>query len=79
MVNQSPSFVSVGNEFILYYLQRLKQYKEENPEMSVDCLVFVAHNGRAFNVPYLFKAMKSHNIKWPDAFDKEVIYWICLN
>ena len=52
MVRSESSFSVVGNDFIKFILEKVSEYENDNNKQILD-IVFVAHNGRTFDVPFL--------------------------
>jgi DNA polymerase III alpha subunit (gram-positive type) len=64
-VQSFPSFKEVGTDFVKYIIENMKQW-EKNHFLSCDCIVFVAHNGKIFDVPFLFQHFTRYEV---DDFD----------
>ena len=56
-VAQSSSFKDVGVDFIRWIIQKKNDWEEDNGD--IEHIVFVAQNGRRFNLPFLFYHLKS--------------------
>jgi DNA polymerase III epsilon subunit-like protein len=61
-VKSFPTFHTVGTDFVRFIVEN-KSLWEETHFLSCDSIVFVAHNGKRFDVPFLFNHMKRHQVE----------------
>ena len=52
MVRGESEFDVIGKDFITFLLEKISEYENVNNKQILD-IVFVAHNGRTFDVPFL--------------------------
>jgi DNA polymerase III alpha subunit (gram-positive type) len=57
-----PTFQTVGGDFVKFVLENKKLW-EETHFLSCNSVVFVAHKGTSFDVPFLFQHMKRYNVE----------------
>ncbi len=65
MVNNKPAFNVIGNDWVKHNVNILRDYEKEKG-WEVENVIFVAHNGRRFDVPFLLHQMKAFNVSWPN-------------
>jgi DNA polymerase III epsilon subunit-like protein len=62
MVAGAPPFRWVINEFF-EFVQGLCSNFSSTTSTSIEKVVFVAHNGRVFDVPFLLRSLEKHNLR----------------
>lgn len=65
-VKSFPTFHTVGKDFATFINENKKLW-EETHFLTCQCIVFVAHNGKRFDVPFLFHHMSRYKVT---EFDK---------
>ena len=61
MVLNEKGFEVVGKDFVKFLLEKITEYETDNKKQILD-IVFVAHNGRVFDVPFLMKHLLQYNV-----------------
>jgi DNA polymerase III epsilon subunit-like protein len=64
MVQDKQQFDVFGIDFFKFIVQQVNEY-ENDTEHIVTNYIFVAHNGRIFDVPFLFACIQWYNIPIP--------------
>ena len=72
MVRNKELFNVVCQDFIKHNINIINDYEQETKTV-LENIVLVAHNGRRFDVPFLFYHMNKNNLYWPDEI-KEKLY-----
>ncbi len=62
-----PGFVDVVTDFFKFIKSKIRQYEEERSAeqgepFSIERIVFVAHNGTTFDIPFLFNKIKTSGL-----------------
>jgi DNA polymerase III epsilon subunit-like protein len=61
MVKAKQQFDVVGIDFFKFIVQKVHEY-ENDKERIVTNYIFVAHNGRIFDVPFLFACIQRYAV-----------------
>jgi DNA polymerase III subunit alpha, Gram-positive type len=61
MVKDKQQFDIVGIDFFKFFVQKVNEYENE-AEYIITNYIFVAHNGRIFDVPFLFSCIQRYSI-----------------
>lgn len=64
MLDGKPSFEVVAQDF-LGFVQNTKSTYEEEKNMTIAYVILVAHNGKRFDIPFLFEHFASNRIQVP--------------
>jgi DNA polymerase III epsilon subunit-like protein len=65
MLRNFDSFQTIGSQFLDHVIQKIHELEEENT-CIYQHYVFVAHNGRAFDLPFLFQHFDRFQVNVPD-------------
>jgi DNA polymerase III epsilon subunit-like protein len=64
MVKDKQQFDVVGIDFFKFIVQKVHEYENDNDRIVTN-YVFVAHNGRIFDVPFLFACIQRYAVPIP--------------
>jgi DNA polymerase III alpha subunit (gram-positive type) len=62
MVKTASDFTAVATEFF-QFMSDIAQNHATATASDIDDIILVAHNGRAFDVPFLMRSIACHNLE----------------
>ena len=61
-VSKEQHFDKVGNDFLIFIKQNVTNYEKDN-NIKIKHIIFVAHNGIRFDIPFLYQKIRVYNIE----------------
>jgi DNA polymerase III alpha subunit (gram-positive type) len=63
LLKEERMFEEVGKDFLKFLFDKIEDH-EVSVEKTFRYVIFVAHNGKVFDVPFLFKQLHKYNIDY---------------